>query len=93
MAINWPPTSGVVFLSFAIKIIKRIPLFLIMRIINDERKQTWTISAKKGPREPNFKALKEHFLGSLQRTNLTYTSRRERTFSIGRNYFDFVNKN
>ena len=49
--------------------------------------------SKKGTKEPNFKALKEHFLGSLQRTNLAYTSRRERTFSIGRNYFDFVNKN
>ena len=49
--------------------------------------------SKKGTKEPNFKALKEHFLGSLQRRNLAYTSRRERTFSIGRNYFDFVNKN
>ena len=49
--------------------------------------------SKKGPKEPNFKALKEHVLGSLQGRNLTYISRREGTFSIGRNYFDFVNKN
>ena len=41
----------------------------------------------------NFKALKEHVLGSLQRRILVYTSRRERTFSIGRKYFDSVNKN
>ena len=41
----------------------------------------------------NFKALKEHVLGSLQRRDLAHTSRRERNFSIGRNYFDFVNKN
>ena len=27
MAMNWPSTSGVVFLSFAIKLIKRIMLF------------------------------------------------------------------
>ena len=48
---------------------------------------------KKGPKEPKFKALKEHVLGSLQRRNLVHTARREGTFSIGRNYFDFVNKN
>ena len=46
--------------------------------------------SKKGPKEPK---LKEHILGSLQRRNLAQISRRERTFSIGRNYFDFVNKN
>ena len=44
---------------------------------------------KKGPKEYNFKSLKEHVLGSLQRKNLAHTSRRERTFSIGKNYFDF----
>ena len=49
--------------------------------------------SKKGPNEPNFKALKEHVLGSLQRRNLAHTSRRERAFSIGSNYFGFVNKN
>ena len=43
----------------------------------------------KGLKEPNFKALKEHVLGSLQGRNLTHTSRREGTFSIGQNYFDF----
>ena len=49
--------------------------------------------SKKGLKDPSFKVLKEHVLGSLQRRNLAHTSRRERTFSIGRNYFDFVNKN
>ena len=37
-------------------------------------------------KDPKFKALKEHVLGSPQRRNLAHTSRRERTFSIGRNY-------
>ena len=49
--------------------------------------------SKKGPKEPKFKALKKHVLGSLQRRNLAHTSRRKITFSIGRNYFDFINKN
>ena len=49
--------------------------------------------SKKGPKEPNVRTLKEHVLGSLQRRNLTYTSRRERNFSTGRNYFDSINKN
>ena len=49
--------------------------------------------SKTGPKEPNFKSLKEHVLGSLQRRNLVHTSRREKAFSIGRNYFDFANKN
>ena len=49
--------------------------------------------SKKGPKELKFKALKEHVLGSLQGRNLAHTSRREGTFSIGQNYFDFVNKN
>ena len=44
--------------------------------------------SKKGPKEPNFIALKEHVLGSLQRRNLAHSSRRERT----RNYSDIVNK-
>ena len=51
--------------------------------------------SKKGPKESIFRALKEHVLGSLQRRDLaqtSQTSRRERTFSIGRNYLDFVNK-
>ena len=48
--------------------------------------------SKKGPKEPNFKALTEHVLGSLQR-NLAHTSKRESNFSIGRKYFGFVNKN
>ena len=48
--------------------------------------------SKKGPKESIFRALKEHVLGSLQRRDLAQTSRRERTFSIGRNYLDFVNK-
>ena len=39
MAMNWPPTSAVVFLSSLIKIIKE-HVVLIMRIINDKRKQT-----------------------------------------------------
>ena len=49
--------------------------------------------SKKDPKEPNFKALKEHDLDSLQVRNLAHTARREGTFSIGQNYFDFVNKN
>ena len=48
--------------------------------------------SKKGPKESIFRALKEHVLGSLQRRDLAQTSRRERTFSIGRNYLVFVNK-
>ena len=40
-----------------------------------------------------LKTLKEHVLGSLQRRNFAHTLRRERTLSIGRNYFGFVNKN
>ena len=49
--------------------------------------------SKKGLNEPNFKALKEHVIASLQERNLAHTSRREGTFSIGQNYFDFVNSN
>ena len=49
--------------------------------------------SKKGPKEPNFKALTEHVLGSLQRRNLAHTSKRESNFSIGRKYFGFLNKN
>ena len=48
--------------------------------------------SKKGLKEPNFKALNEHVLGSLQRRNLAHTSRKKKTFSIGRDYFDFANK-
>ena len=40
--------------------------------------------SKKNPKEPNFKAVKEHILGSLQGRNLAHPLRREGTFSIGR---------
>ena len=34
-------------------------------------------SSNKGLREINFKAIKEHVLGSLQRRNLAHTSRKD----------------
>ena len=91
MAMNWPPTSGVVFLSSLIKIIKE-HVVLIMRIINAKENKHGRFQ-QKGPKEPNVKALKEHVLGSLQRRNLAHSSRRERNFIIEKNYFGFVNKN
>ena len=45
---------------------------------------------KKDPKKSSFKAFKEHVLGSLQRRNLAHTSRKERTFSIGRNFWTLL---
>ena len=59
---------------------------LIMRIANMDD------SSKEELKEINFKAIKKHVLGSLQRTSLGQISRKNWTFNIWKDCFSFVNK-